>query len=97
MIAYCFRDGLIQVTDETSAPEGALELFRGPHRSVLRVTADTTDNKQIKGLDTSTGLSEDFRILADYLEELRIKDHPLITVSDLTMEQVEKEVASYGA
>ena len=96
MIAYCFRQGLVKVTDEDKVPEGALELYRGPHRKVLRVIADTTDNKQIPGLDTSSGLTEDFRILTDYLELVREKENTMVTVSELTMERIEQEVAANG-
>lgn len=94
MIAYCYRTGLVEVTDGTQIPEGALELFRGPHRKVLRLIADTTENKQIPGMDKSTGLTEDFRILMDYLERLREIDSPLITVNELTMADIGEEVAT---
>lgn len=97
MIAYCYRNGQVKVTDEETIPEGSLELFRGPHRKVLRVIADTTDNKQIPGLEKSTGLTEDFRILTDYLERIREKENSMVTVSELTLKQVEDEVATYGA
>ena len=97
MIAYCFRDGKIKATDEATIPEGALELYRGPHRKVLRVIADTTDDQQIAGLDKSTGLTEDFRILTDYLEMVREKENTMVTVSELTLAQVENEVAANGS
>lgn len=94
MIAYCYRTGVVEVTDEVKAPEGSLELFRGPHRKVLRLIADTTENKQIPGMDKSTGLTEDYRILTDYLERLKEADSPLITVSELTLEAIAAEVAT---
>lgn len=96
MIAYCFRDGRVQVTDAAVAPEGSIELFRGPHRSVLRVIADTTSERLIAGMDTSVGLSEDRRIVLDYLETVRDLDNAMITVAEHSYETLllDNEVAA---
>lgn len=97
MLAYCYRDGVVQLNEDNATPEGAIELYRGPHRKVLRMVADTTEDRKIPGMEASTGLTEDFRILTDYLELVREKEGSMLTVNTLTMEDVEKEASSYGS
>lgn len=85
MIAYCFRDGHVHLTPD-GAPEGAVELFRGPQRDVHRLIEQTTDSRQITQLVDNTTMEEDQNALIDYLREADYRSSRFVTVADLSPE-----------
>jgi len=94
MIAYCFRNGLIYSSQE-AAPEGAVELLRGPTASVARVIKDTAEERNgeffVPGLLESNTIGDDQQHLLIYLETARDAADRLVTVSDLTREVLETD------
>jgi len=94
MIAYCFRNGLIYSTQD-SAPEGSIELLRGPTASVARVIKDTAEERDgeffVPGLMEGNSIGDDQQHLLIYLESVRDAADRLVTVNDLTRESLERD------
>lgn len=80
MIAYCYRYGKIHTTDESSAPEGSIEVFRGPAKYVRRLIEETTTDGKIAGINEGAYLDEELKILDRYMEDVRTRSNPMIKV-----------------
>lgn len=94
MIAYCFRNGLIYSTQD-SAPEGSIELMRGPTASVVRVIKDTAEERDgeffVPVLMEGNSIGDDQQHLLVYLESVRDAADRLVTVNDLTQNILDAE------
>lgn len=90
MIAYCFRDGHVHLTAD-AVPEGAVELFRGPQRDVMRLIDETTENRQILGLRDTTTVGDDQQQLLIYLQSVEDNASRLVKVNDLTQDILEAD------
>ena len=90
MIAYCYRDGHVHMAHD-QAPEGSVELFRGPQRDVMRLIEATTNKRLIEGLSSSTTVADDQQHLLLYLEEARNEANRLVTVNDLSRDILEAD------
>lgn len=89
-VAYCFRDGKIHVT-ELGAPEGAVELFRGPSASVSRLIEGVADEGYVPGLETSKTVADDQQHLLIFLAEAKAAACRLVTVNDLSQDILEAD------
>ncbi len=91
MIAYCYRDGHIQLTDE-AVPEGAIELYRGPAAAVRKLVRKTTDGPgRVPDLADSTSVADDQQALLIYLETAKAAADRSVTVNDLSRDVLEAD------
>ena len=80
---FCFRDGKLFIEEGTEPPEGALRLASGPTHALRRMVDKLADDGYVPGLEKSTDLGEDQRLLVEFVETLKSAKDPLATVDNL--------------